>query len=164
MVLSNQGGLSLRQHPKTAKSDQKRVREFKQKVEAVLESLELPMSVYAATAYDQYRKPRTGMWQEALDDYDLDDAGRLDRDGCLFVGDAGGRVTSSGVGSDDFSDCDRALAANVGIAYHTPEEFFRKEQPRAFARTFDPAPYLSGATERSAASRCPRSSAWNDGT
>jgi bifunctional polynucleotide phosphatase/kinase len=47
--------------------------------------------VYAATARDQYRKPRTGMWQEMLDDYDLDAPNSVDLENSFFVGDAGGR-------------------------------------------------------------------------
>ena len=36
----------------------------------------------------------------------------------------------------------RNFAANVGIAFHTPEEFFRGEAVRPFARTFNPRDYL----------------------
>jgi len=36
----------------------------------------------------------------------------------------------------------RDFAANVGIQYQTPEEFFLGEKPRAFTRTFDPTSYL----------------------
>jgi len=36
----------------------------------------------------------------------------------------------------------RNFAANVGIKYTTPEEFFLEEAPRPFTRTFDPLDYL----------------------
>lgn len=36
----------------------------------------------------------------------------------------------------------RDFAANVGVQYQTPEEFFLGEKSRAFTRTFDPANYL----------------------
>jgi len=35
------------------------------------------------------------------------------------------------------------MASNVGIKFQTPEEFFLEEEPRPFARTFDPASYLA---------------------
>lgn len=34
------------------------------------------------------------------------------------------------------------FAANVGITFHTPEEFFLHEDPREFTRSFDPSGYL----------------------
>jgi hypothetical protein len=37
----------------------------------------------------------------------------------------------------------RDLAANVGVSFHTPEEYFLREQPRPFTRNFDPTTYLS---------------------
>lgn len=89
-IVSNQGGISLKPDPKTVKSDQKRLSDFKAKVAAVLTQLDIPISVYAATARDQYRKPRSGMWEEMMDDHDLDSSS-IDLDNSFFVGDAGGR-------------------------------------------------------------------------
>ena len=40
---------------------------------------------------------------------------------------------------------DRDFAANVGIPFKTPEEFFLQEKPRAFTRDFDPLNYTSTA-------------------
>lgn len=37
---------------------------------------------------------------------------------------------------------DRDFAANVGIPFHTPEEYFLQEQPRPFIRDFDPTLYI----------------------
>ncbi|EOA81178.1 uncharacterized protein SETTUDRAFT_100378 [Exserohilum turcica Et28A] len=136
-VISNQGGISLKPDPKTIKSDQKRLADFKTKVTAVLSQLDLPISIYAATGRDQYRKPRTGMWQELLEDHDLEEGDAIDLDGSVFVGDAGGREAAGGV-LKDHSCSDRDFAANVGIPFHTPEEYFRQEEPRPFVRTFDP--------------------------
>ena len=76
------------------KSDLKRLADFKGKVLAVSNQLDLPIGVYAATARDQYRKPRVGMWQELLRDYDLESAESIDLDNSFFVGDAGGRLGS----------------------------------------------------------------------
>lgn len=105
-MLSNQAGISLKPDPKKIKSDQKRLADFKGKVAAVLKQLDLPISVYAATGYDWYRKPRVGMWEELLDDYDLEGAGAVDLENSFFVGDAGGREAVQG-GSKDFSCGDR---------------------------------------------------------
>lgn len=100
VILSNQGGISLRSDPKSVKSDQKRLADFKRKVASVFNQLNLPISLYAATARDQYRKPRTGMWTEMLEDHDLEVSESLDLNSSLFVGDAGGRLSMGGVGID----------------------------------------------------------------
>lgn len=55
-----------------------------------MNDLDVPLSVYAATESDEYRKPRLGMWREFLDDYDLDVSG-VDLNSSFFVGDAAGR-------------------------------------------------------------------------
>ena len=64
---------------------------FKQKVTSIMKHLDIPFSIYAATEYDEFRKPRMGMWREILDDHDLDVADALDLNGSVFVGDAAGR-------------------------------------------------------------------------
>ena len=56
-------------------------------------------------------------------------------DNSIFVGDAGGRPA-------DHSCVDRNLAANIGIAFKTPEEFFLQEGIARFERTFEPSKYL----------------------
>ena len=95
------------------------------------------------------------MWKEILEDYDLDPS-TIDLQRSFFVGDAGGRLASGGK-PKDFSSSDRYVvelptmqkayyprnfAANVGIAFHTPEEYFLEEEPRPFIRTFEPSEYL----------------------
>jgi bifunctional polynucleotide phosphatase/kinase len=159
-IVSNQGGLSLKPDPKKIKSDVKRLADFKAKVSAVFKQLELPISVYAATGHDRYRKPRIGMWEELLEDYDLEPADAIDREHSFFVGDAGGREAVPGVAAKDHSCVDRFVsrlrgptrilaltwfrdfAANAGITFHTPEEYFLHEDSRPFAREFDPTVFL----------------------
>ncbi len=104
--MSNQGGISLNSDPKSVKHDQKRLADFKFKVTSVFNQLDLPISLYAATARDKYRKPRTGMWEEMLEDYDLDDTDSIELEKCIFVGDAAGRISSNG-DKGDFSCSDR---------------------------------------------------------
>ncbi|KAF1976004.1 PNK3P-domain-containing protein [Bimuria novae-zelandiae CBS 107.79] len=140
-VLSNQAGISLKSDPKTVKSDQKRLADFKAKVSAVFTQLDLPISVYAATGHDRYRKPRVGMWEELLEDYDLERTEAVDLEGSFFVGDAAGRE-ASGDRAKDFSCGDRNFAANVGVPFHTPEEYFLAESPRPFTREFHPTVIL----------------------
>jgi bifunctional polynucleotide phosphatase/kinase len=106
-VVSNQGGISLKPDPKKAKSDLKRLADFKGKVSAVFRQLELPISVYAATRHDWYRKPRIGMWKELLEDCNLEAADAVDLEESFFVGDAGGREAMPGGPSKDHSCVDR---------------------------------------------------------
>ncbi|KAF2726762.1 PNK3P-domain-containing protein [Polyplosphaeria fusca] len=149
-VISNQGGISLKSDPKTVKSDQKRLADFKGKVSAVLNQLDLPViSVYAATGRDLYRKPRTGMWHELLDDFDMDHADTVDLENSFFVGDAGGRDAIAGGAPKDHSCVDRDFAANVGIPFRTPEEYFLHEKPRPFVRDFNPTEYLQEGAVKS---------------
>ncbi|KEY70530.1 hypothetical protein S7711_02690 [Stachybotrys chartarum IBT 7711] len=145
-ILSNQAGLTLHfdakfKGPKA--SAQKRVAEFKQKCNAILTALDLPISVYAATERDIFRKPRMGMWNEFCKDHGIPQE-EVDLKNSFFVGDAGGRIvalkgTSTGVAATakDFSCSDRNLAHNIGIEYTTPEEYFLGEKPRDFVRDFD---------------------------
>jgi bifunctional polynucleotide phosphatase/kinase len=133
------------------------------KVSAVFGQLDLPLSIYAATEKDIYRKPRTGMWKELLGDYGLHLPGDLNLKQSIFVGDAGGRIAGDGK-PKDFSCSDRYgwnivllmyeqltpgrnFAENIGINFYTPEEIFLQETPRPFTRTFDPSGYLVDAAE-----------------
>ncbi|KAK8039002.1 polynucleotide kinase 3 phosphatase [Apiospora rasikravindrae] len=147
IILSNQAGLTLHRDPK-AKGPKNlgRVENFKQKCNAVLAQLDIPISVYAATGHDIYRKPRIGMWKELCKDYDIKEA-EIDRENSLFVGDAGGRTAQlkqnsnsfKAVAAKDFSCSDRNFAHNLEVAYKTPEEFFLGKEPREFLRDFDVA-------------------------
>ena len=103
VILSNQGGISLKADPKTIRNDQKRLSEFKMKAGSVFSQLDFPITLFAATSRDQYRKPRTGMWNELLEDCDLDVDPGPDLQSSFFVGDAAGRSASKGLKADHSS-------------------------------------------------------------
>jgi len=117
----------------------------------VIGQLDLPISIYAATGKDEARKPRTGMWAELCGDYDLTtkgdegNAANVILEESIFVGDAAGRLASRGIKADH-SSSDRDFAANVGIRFQTPEEFFLEEEGRVWERKLDPSAYVDEAT------------------
>ncbi|QKX56269.1 uncharacterized protein TRUGW13939_03370 [Talaromyces rugulosus] len=137
VVLSNQKKISLQTEIKGGRTESKSLTTFKEKALAVMRQLDIPLSIYAATQADEYRKPRTGMWKELVDDYDLDLDDRLDLKGSFFVGDAAGRPA-------DHSCSDRDFAENAGLDFKTPEEFFLGAKPEQVIRKFDPTSYING--------------------
>jgi bifunctional polynucleotide phosphatase/kinase len=68
-----------------------------------------PCGIFAATARDKYRKPEIGMWQLAIDTYNLEP----DLAVSFFCGDASGL-------SGSFSDADAGFAKTVGLPYILP--------------------------------------------
>lgn len=104
-ICSNQSGISLATDSKSLKQDKKRFADFKTKAAAVMSQLDIPVTLYAATAKDKYRKPRTGMWEAFLSDQGIS-ASSVDLEHSIFIGDAGGRAASSTT-RKDFSCSDR---------------------------------------------------------
>ena len=99
-VLTNQGSISLKDNPKTLKVDQRSLASFKLKVANVFNHFDFPIFLLAATARDLYRKPRTGMWTELLEDMDRDEGDGPDLQNSFFVGDAAGRTPRNGAKAD----------------------------------------------------------------
>lgn len=111
-MISNQAGISLTIDPKAPKAHRARLGAFKTKVAGVLTQLDLPITVYAATAKDIYRKPRTGMWTELLKDHHIA-PNDVHYEESIFVGDAGGRLAGNGK-PKDFSCSDRYCTLSKG--------------------------------------------------
>ncbi|KAL9094651.1 MAG: hypothetical protein Q9163_006541, partial [Psora crenata] len=145
VIFTNQGSLSLRDDPKTPKADQRTLANFKAKVSSIFGHFDFPILLLAATARDIYRKPRTGMWRELLDELDLDEGDGPDLGASFFVGDAGGRAAGHERRSDHACS-DRDFATNVGIAFRTPEEYFLHEAAKPFTRAFEPGKFLHAAS------------------
>ncbi|RMZ84393.1 hypothetical protein DV738_g636, partial [Chaetothyriales sp. CBS 135597] len=147
-IFSNQGNISLRDGAKKGPKGQQDTASFnnlKAQLGSVLAQLDLPISFYGATTQDRYRKPRTGMWDELLEDYDLQSDGAVDLSQSFYVGDAAGRERSD-KRSKDHATSDRDLAANIGISFKTPEEFFLGAQPELYKHVLEPKQWLK--TER----------------
>ncbi|KAG8624682.1 hypothetical protein KVT40_007749 [Elsinoe batatas] len=141
-IISNQAGLKAPDAKTKAPTAalNKKTSEWKQKVKAVLDVLDLPITLYAARDHDTYRKPRIGMWEQLLKDHDLQ-PGDIDMNESIFVGDGAGRIAGP-KGGKDFSCSDRDFATNVGIPFKTPEEYFLGEEERAWTRSFEPSKYI----------------------
>ncbi|KAJ8369059.1 hypothetical protein SKAU_G00090870 [Synaphobranchus kaupii] len=97
---------------------------FKSKVEDILSTLKLPVQVFVATGAGIYRKPVLGMWEHLCEK--ANDGVTVDKSQSLYVGDAAGRPVNWAPGKKkkDFSCSDRLFALNIGLPFHTPEEFF----------------------------------------
>uniref|UniRef100_A0AAY4CAP1 PNK FHA domain-containing protein n=1 Tax=Denticeps clupeoides TaxID=299321 RepID=A0AAY4CAP1_9TELE len=112
---------------------------FKSKVEDILQTLQLPVQVFVATGPGIYRKPVIGMWQHLCEKAN---AGvTVDQSESFYVGDAAGRPVNWAPGKKkkDFSCSDRLFALNLGLQFHTPEEFFLGWKKAPFSLpTFDP--------------------------
>lgn len=143
-IFTNQGGVSLKdKNPKNLQKDTLSLSKFKAQVVNILKALDLPVTVYGASTQDRYRKPRTGMWHELLEDYDLQAEGAVDMEGSFYIGDAAGREKTDKRKKADWASSDRDLAANIGIRFQTPEEFFLGQDVEPYKHAFDPRTYLS---------------------
>ncbi len=130
VIISNKGDLS------TGKIT---VPNFMSKTEAIVKRLGVPLQMYGIAANDgPFRKPRTGVWSlietEACN-------GEVDLGASFYCGDAAGRLKDWAPGKKkDFSCTDRLFAVNVGLDFHTPEEFFlgQKKTSKFALPEFDP--------------------------
>ena len=84
-------------------------------------------SILAATNNDYCRKPNLGLFHFLEEKTKL----KLDLTESIMVGDAAGRIKTTDYKAD-FACTDRMWAANLGIKFYTPEEFFLGEDSRKF--------------------------------
>ncbi|XP_076440762.1 uncharacterized protein F21D5.5-like [Babylonia areolata] len=114
----------------------------KDKIEAIIKELGIPVQVLISTGNSHFRKPSACMWDFFVDQCNQDVV--VNKAESFYVGDAAGRA--KGWAKDkpkDFSCSDRMFAANAGIEFYTPEEFFLKEAPAKFDwGSINPADYL----------------------
>ncbi|KAK3560836.1 hypothetical protein QTP86_021860 [Hemibagrus guttatus] len=112
---------------------------FKSKVEDILQTLKLPVQVFVAAGPGIYRKPVKGMWEHLCEK--ANDGITVNKSQSVYVGDAAGRPVNWAPGKKkkDFSCSDRLFALNIGILFHTPEEFFLGWKAAPFhLPSFDP--------------------------
>lgn len=118
------------------------IKELGTKFEAIINAIGVPIQVFMCTGNSHYRKPSVEMWRYM--ETHCNGGVKINRETSLYVGDAAGRAKNWAPGrSKDFSSADRMFAANVGVQFHTPEEFFLGEPEAEFEwKSFDPRAYL----------------------
>ena len=128
VIISNQKGISKGQT--TAATVQG-------KIDDLQKDCGVPLCAILATEDDEYRKPSPCMWHFMSEKMVN---GEIDMKASYYIGDAAGRPAGWQPGrKKDFGCGDRKFAANVGVDFKTPEEFFLGEDPVAFEwRSYDP--------------------------
>ncbi|XP_065178968.1 uncharacterized protein F21D5.5-like [Sycon ciliatum] len=120
-------------------------KDFQKKVDTIVSRLGIPVEVLVSTGESNYRKPSPDMWhfivKESNDDIDVD----MERS--IYVGDAAGRPKAwKKDAKKDFSCSDRMFAANIGVPFKTPDEYFFGEKAAPFSwGTENPAAVLESA-------------------
>lgn len=118
VVFTNQMGIEKK---KTSPDD------IKKKAGAISDELGFPFQMFVSTGENVFRKPGTEMWTFMVGQ--CNGGEKVDMSASIFVGDAAGRIKGWKAGmKKDFSCSDRKFAANVGLKFQTPEEFFNGEK------------------------------------
>ncbi|GAA5852634.1 hypothetical protein JCM8547_002572 [Rhodosporidiobolus lusitaniae] len=111
VLISNQAGQPKQQE------------KFKRKMPLLCKNINVPLHVFAAWSYDNYRKSATGMWDAYVEEFN---GGKtIDYSQSFYVGDAAGR-------DGDHNDTDRKMAMNCGLRFYTPEEWFLDKPARPY--------------------------------
>lgn len=115
-----------------------KIEDLQSKFDKMVAKLQVPVQIFVATSGGSYRKPATGMWQ--ILKKQKNDGVPVSVAECFYVGDAAGRPEKwAPKKKKDFSCSDRLFALNVGLKFHTPEEFFLGQKPAPFILPeFDP--------------------------
>lgn len=85
-----------------------------------------------------------------VQDHGLGGSGLLDLSASFFVGDAAGRAKTP-QRPKDHACSDRDLAANIGIRFYTPEEYFLGAEPEPFTRDFEPTKFIKSSPDEKTA-------------
>lgn len=94
-------------------NDTSKIKDFKKKIENILNSLNLPVQVFISLSKRIYRKPRMGMWDMLVKE--KNDGVEIDVDKSFYVGDAAGREKNwAPKKNKDHSAADRLFAMNIG--------------------------------------------------
>lgn len=128
VIFTNQGRLTKKDGTKHPAADT-----FREKVESVLHALDVPVTIYAACANDNWRKPRTLAWEHYVGTALPGQV--IDLDSSYLVGDAAGRL-------QDHTDADRHFSMNVKIGFYTPEEYFLGAPTEHWDHKFNPSLFL----------------------
>jgi len=116
IIFSNQNGIGT---GKQRKSD------ITGKILDLSSELGFPLQAFIATNDDEYRKPLPAMWEFFVTKVN---GGVVPDKSSMYIGDAAGRPAEWKSGrKKDFSCSDRKFAANAGLTFKTPEEYFLKE-------------------------------------
>jgi DNA 3'-phosphatase len=86
VIFTNQPGVS------TARDAVVKERQFQEKLQNIMKRLGVPMNAFVALDFDHYRKPRTGMWEKAVEWLERRYSVSVQKDRSFYVGDAAGRV------------------------------------------------------------------------
>lgn len=118
---------------------------IKDKIEAIIKSLGITVQVLISTGNSHFRKPSPNMWEFFVDN--CNQGVEVNKKESFYVGDAAGRAKNWAPNKPkDFSCSDRMFAANIGIGFHTPEEFFLGEKPAKYKwGSINAARYLTDA-------------------
>ncbi|XP_078609417.1 bifunctional polynucleotide phosphatase/kinase-like [Branchiostoma floridae x Branchiostoma japonicum] len=113
-------------------------KDYRRKVEDIVTKLGIAVQVYVARGSGKYRKPVAGMWDHLVERGN--DGVPVDKGASFYVGDAAGRLVNWAPGrKKDFACSDRLFALNIGLTFHTPEEYFLGYRKATFKLPdFDP--------------------------
>lgn len=122
VVFTNQAGIE---------KQKQKSKDIESKMLDIMNNLGFPIQAFASTGFNLYRKPYTSVWDFFVSN--LNGGVDVDLNNSFFVGDAAGRPKDWQKGKPKDHSCDdRKFAANVGLRFHTPEEFFEDE--KSFSR------------------------------
>lgn len=102
-------------------SDEKKIEQFKRRMEYIAQDLNVSLIVYSAVRKNsKFRKPLPEMYRSFKETF-----GQVDLQNSFYVGDAAGRPM-------DHDDTDRTFAKNIGLQFYTPEEYFQGKPTEKF--------------------------------